>query len=174
MTMTLEEQHCARKLNNSVTKISCKDNWIHIPQWTFAGWPYKRLRDGCSRVFNIIYDHWMEHGDNISLTDISETSFALYGTRLRKSTIRETKKRLYMYGYLYMYNDKNRVKPSRAGIVSAIWQGKLKKPRRIDKYIAKQNPIYIRKHFSLFTHKDRIYKFVGFNEEKVKIKKAQV
>jgi len=163
-----------RKLNNSVTRISRKDTWEHIPQWTFAGWPYKRLPELSAKIFKVIYNYWRRYDKHPSTLDIRDIYYNEYKKKLNRMTIYEVEKRLYHWGYMYMYDEKNNIKPSRAGIISAIWQKKMVTVGRVDRFIASQNPKDIRRYFSLFTHTDRIYKFVEFNSKTVKIKKARV
>ena len=78
-----------------------------------------------------------------------------------------------------MYKDDNSLKCTRSGIVSAIWQGRLKKVDNISRALASINPVKLRKYISLFTEKNRIYKFKGFHHDTLKkteeiIKKTQV
>lgn len=170
--------YIARKLNNSVKGIRADMPWINIPQWTFAGWPYKRLTEFQARIFKIYFNYWLTHNKPPGTNTIRTIYYNVYYHVLNRMTIYETLKRLYMNGYLYIYDNRNHLKCSRSGIISAIWQGKLKRTTNIYKALASINPIYVRKYFSLFTEKDRIYPFKEFHPEALKktnekIKKAQ-
>lgn len=152
--------------------------WENIPQWTFAGWPYKRLTEFQARIYVIFYNYWRRFGKAPTTNKIRDIYIHMHYKKLNRMTIYETLKRLYMYGYLYMYNEEHSLKCSMSGIISAIWQNRIKRADRLHRALASINPIYVRRHLSLFTEKDRIYTFKEFHPDVIKateekIKKAQ-
>jgi hypothetical protein len=170
--------YIAKKLNNSVVGIRSDMKWEYIPQWTFAGWPYKRLTPFQARIYKIFYNYWRKNGKPPTTNKIRDIYIHMYYKKLNRMTIYETLKTLYKYGYLYIYNNENNLKCSMCGIISAIWQGQLKKANKMHRALASINPIYVRKHFTLFKEKDRIYPFKEFHPDVLektynKIKKTQ-
>jgi len=173
------KHYVERKLNNSVSGLRADMPWENLPQWTFAGWPYKRLTDFQARIYKIFYNYEWKYGKPPTTNKIRKIYKHMYYRKLNRMTIYETLKRLYIYGYLYMYKDDNSLKCTRSGIVSAIWQGRLKKVDNISRALSSINPVKLRKYISLFTEKNRIYKFKGFHPDTLKkteeiIKKTQV
>ena len=176
--MNISKTYIKRKLNNSVVGLKSDMKWENIPQWTFAGWPYKRLTEFQSRIYRIFYNYWRRFGKPPTTNKIRDIYIHMHYKKLNRMTIYETLKTLYKYGYLYIYNEENSLKCSMAGIISAIWQGRLKKAHRMHHALASINPIYVRKYFSLFTEKDRRYPFKEFHPEVIrrteeKIKKTR-
>lgn len=154
------------------------DKWENIPQWTFAGWPYKRLTDVQGKIFKVIFLK-QKNNKPIYLKLIKKELRRLYRRDFSMTQIYTTIKRLYLYGYIYIFNEKNDIKCSTAGIISAIWQKKIKHATNIYHALARKNPTHIRKYFTLYKEKDRIYPFIGYSnrvlkETEKKIKKAQV